>query len=206
MFTGLVEMGRVADIRRTGSVVCLSIESAFAGELKKGQSVSVSGACLTVVAFNDKIFSVEMMNETVERTKFHSLKTGDAVNLERALRVGDRLDGHFVLGHVDGVGRVKNISAEINHVVKISVPTEIAAQIVPKGSVALDGVSLTVIDAGADFFTVGLIPTTLKDCTLGKIKVGDALNIETDIIGKYILKRSETHGSLTLEKLAEMGW
>lgn len=212
MFTGLVEaIGRVAGITRRGAVVRLSIEAPFAGELKNGQSVCVSGACLTVVGSEGGKFSVEMMNETVERTKFSSLNVGAFVNLERALRAGDRLDGHFVLGHVDGVGRIKNISAGAGHVVQIAAPDEIMAEIVPKGSVALDGVSLTVIDAEAGFFSVGLIPMTLEDCTMGSVKVGDVINIETDIIGKYILSAAVRHSvpgtrSITMNRLLEMGY
>jgi riboflavin synthase len=231
MFTGLVEaVGRVVRVSTAGSIVCLQIEAPFSRELKKGQSVCVSGACLTVVSFNDASFSVEMMNETINRTKFSSLLergAGMAVNLERALRAGDRLDGHFVLGHIDGVGTVRNLhdGGAGSYIVGVEAPPEIMCQIVSKGSVALDGVSLTVIDLSDDCFSVGLIPATLSNCTLGKIKVGDKLNIETDIIGKYVLTKlsnvlrgdfpdvkntNQGHvygkNSISLEKLLEMGW
>ena len=228
MFTGLVEaMGRVVKVSPAGSIVSLQIEAPFSGELKKGQSVCVSGTCLTVTDYNNASFRVEMMNETVKRTKFSALlnkSAGTAVNLERALRAGDRLDGHFVLGHVDGVGSVRSLhdGGAGLCILEVEAPPEIMCQMVGKGSVALDGVSLTVIDSFDDYFSVGLIPATLAGCTLGVIKTGDKLNIETDIIGKYVLtKLSALHGrpkvknaaraganneNISLEKLIEMGW
>ena len=225
MFTGLVEaVGRVVKISSSGSIVNLRIEAPFSGELKKGQSVCVSGACLTVVDFNGTNFSVEMMNETVKRTKFGALIDKGAgvnasVNLERALRAGDRLDGHFVLGHVDGVGTVRSLrdGGAGAYIAEVAAPPEIMRQIVGKGSVALDGVSLTVIDliGSGGSFSVGLIPATLSGSTLGKLKAGDALNVETDIIGKYILAKlsdprsgfsDSPHSGLSNEKLTEMGW
>ena len=233
MFTGLVEaMGRVARASAAGAIVSLQIEAPFSRELKKGQSVCVSGVCLTVVSFDDTCFSVEMMNETVKRTKFSSLiekGAGTPVNLERALRAGDRLDGHFVLGHIDGVGAVRSIHSggAGAHTVTVETAPELICQIVSKGSVALDGVSLTVIDTHEDCFSVGLIPETLSNCTLGKIRTGDKLNIETDIIGKYVLTKLsdvlrgnypdmkdgkqadmkvKNVKNISIEKLIEMGW
>jgi len=223
MFTGLVEaIGRVSRVSTVGSIVSLQIEAPFSGELKNGQSVCVSGVCLTVVDFNNASFKVEMMNETVKRTKFSAIfakGAGTEVNLERALRAEDRLDGHFVLGHIDGVGFVRRLhdGGAGLYMVEIEAPPEIMRQIVSKGSVALDGVSLTVIDKSEDCFSVGLIPATLSNCTFGKIKTGDKLNIETDIIGKYVLARLsdvknavqanvDNKNSISLEKLMEMGW
>ena len=209
------------------SIVNLQIEAPFSGELKKGQSVCVSGACLTVVSFNNTSFSVEMMNETVKKTKFSSLMengAGTAVNLERALRAGDRLDGHFVLGHIDGVGSARSLhdGGAGSYIVEVEAPPEIMRQIVGKGSVALDGVSLTVIDSHDGCFSVGLIPATLSNCTLGKLRTGDKLNIETDIIGKYVLTKlsdafllkrggfSDVNenkvNNISLERLMEIGW
>ena len=226
MFTGLVEtVGRVVKISAAGSIVSMRIESPFSGELKKGQSVCVSGACLTVVNFDNTSFSVEMMNETVIRTKFGALVkkgAGTAVNLERALRAGDRFDGHFVLGHVDGVGTVRSLrdGGAGLYMIEIEAPSEIMRQIVAKGCVALDGVSLTVIDSRDSHFSVGLIPATLSDSTLGKARRGDELNIETDIIGKYILTKFSLsnvprgkfpadaggRSNISFERLTEMGW
>jgi riboflavin synthase len=173
-----------------------------------------------------------MMNETVKRTKFSALiekGAGTAVNLERALRAGDRLDGHFVLGHIDGVGTVRNLhdGGAGSYMFEVEAAPEIMCQIVGKGSVTLDGVSLTVVDLSGDCFSVGLIPATLSNCTLGKLMNGDILNIETDIIGKYILTKltdvlqgkfpdmrnvniADVNGKskniISLEKLIEMGW
>jgi riboflavin synthase len=233
MFTGLVEaIGRVIKVSTVGTIVNLQIEAPFSGELKKGQSVCVSGACLTVVNYSNTCFNVEMMIETVKRTKFSALlekSEGITVNLERALRTGDRLDGHFVLGHIDGVGTVNNLhdGGAGSYIIKVGAAPEIIRQMVGKGSVALDGVSLTIIESFDDCFSVGLIPATLANCTLGKIKTGDKLNIETDIIGKYVFtKLSDTlsggfsglknvnqtgvnrsnKNSISLEKLIEMGW
>jgi riboflavin synthase len=233
MFTGLVEtVGRVARVSTSGAFVSMWIEAPFSRELKKGQSVCVSGACLTVVDFNDTSFRVEMMNETIKRTKFGAIITkgaGTEVNLERALRAQDRLDGHFVLGHIDGVVTVRSLhdGEAGSYIVIIEASSEITCQIVGKGSVALDGVSLTVINLSNNCFSVGLIPATLSNCTLGKLKPGDKLNIETDIIGKYVLSKlsdvlhgrfqnvgsvndSDLYGksanSISLEKLIEMGW
>lgn len=223
MFTGLVEaMGRVVKVSTVGAIVKLQIEAPFSRELKKGQSVCVSGACLTVVSYNDACFSVEMMNETVKRTKFSSLierGAGTVVNLERALRAGDTLDGHFVLGHIDGVGTVRSRhdDGSGSYLLKVGTSAEIMRQIVSKGSVALDGVSLTVIESSEDCFSVGLIPATLSNCTLGQLKTGDVINIETDIIGKYVLSKlsdvlrgdcpnGKNGNSITIEKLTEMGW
>ena len=229
MFTGLVEAkGRVARVSTSGAIVSIWIEAPFSKELKKGQSVCVSGACLTVVDFNDSSFRVEMMDETVKRTKFSMLigkGAGTEVNLERALRAQDRLDGHFVLGHIDGVGTVRSLhdGEAGSYIVKVEATSEIMCQIVGKGSVALDGVSLTVINVFDDCFSVGLIPATLSNCTLGKLKTGDKINIETDIIGKYVLSKlsdvlhgklpnvrkvneSDLSGKISLERLMEMGW
>ncbi|MCL2768242.1 MAG: riboflavin synthase, partial [Synergistaceae bacterium] len=202
----------------------------FSGELSKGQSVCVSGACLTVVDFNKTGFCVEMMNETVKRTKFSALfekGAGIVVNLERALRAGDRLDGHYVLGHIDGVGSVRKLhdGGAGSYIMEVEASPDIMRQIVGKGSVALDGVSLTVINSSDNYFSVGLIPATLSGSTLGRIRTGDKLNIETDIIGKYVLAKLShiLHGGLSdarsavqadaksvnnisLEKLMEMGW
>ena len=153
-----------------------------------GQSVSVSGACLSVTALDSEGFGVEMMPETLSRTWFgERMRPGTPVNLERAMRIGDRLDGHLVLGHVDGVANLTELSGgDRTRTARFTVAPELARGIVSKGSVALDGVSLTVIDVGRDYFSVGLIPTTLTSCTLGDLRPGMSVNIETDILGKYV--------------------
>ncbi|MDR1733112.1 MAG: riboflavin synthase [Synergistaceae bacterium] len=214
MFTGLVEaVGTVRDLRRTGSVFRLSLECPrLAPELFFGQSVAVSGACLSVVALQGNVFEVEMMPETADRTRFSTLARGSRVNLERALRLGDRLDGHLVLGHVDGTATVRDITgSRETKKAWFRTSEDVMRTIVAKGSVAVDGVSLTVIDAESGGFSVGLIPTTLKNCTLGQLEAGETVNVETDIIGKYVekllaLRPLKGSGGLTLEELGNLGY
>lgn len=218
MFTGLVEtVGTVRVFQREGAVFRLSIAApSIAPELAMGQSVSVSGACLSVVALCGDGFDVEMMPETVERTWFgDTLRPGTPVNLERAVRLGDRLDGHLVLGHVDGTAVLRETRGDgRTREAFFSAGPELLRGVVPKGSVALDGVSLTVIDVfdGRSAFSVGLIPTTLRSCTLGALRVGAAVNLETDILGKYVERllggptSSGARGRLSLEELRELGY
>ncbi|MBQ7578720.1 MAG: riboflavin synthase [Synergistaceae bacterium] len=189
MFTGLIEeVAAVKIFRRTGTFYTLTIESQISQDLKIGQSVSVSGACLTVTRNDSKTFDVQMMQETFNRTWFwKNLRPGRLVNLERAMKLTDRLDGHFVLGHVDGVAEVKEIrGTDTKEAVFIPDDKNLLRGIVEKGSVCIDGVSLTVINAGESSFSVGLIPETLKATTLGRLKAGSFINLETDILGKYI--------------------
>jgi riboflavin synthase len=226
MFTGLVEaIGMVRDLRKTGEVFRLSIECPkIAPELALGQSVSVSGACLSVVAlgsgvFDRGVFEVEMMPETAKRTRFSSLTRGSRVNLERAMKLDGRLDGHLVLGHVDGTAVLEKLSGPARtKEARFRASKDVMRYVVAKGSVALDGVSLTVIGADSEGFSVGLIPTTLEGCTLGQLEPGDVVNIETDVIGKYVerlLNRgsegSELSGPrassrLTLKEMYELGY
>ena len=207
MFTGLVEaVGRVRAFTRGGRAYTLSIECPkIAPQLTLGQSVAVSGACLSVTALRGDAFDVEMMPETAERTWFRALRPGTAVNLERAMRLGDRLDGH-----VDGTAVLREMTGEgtARRAVFRADP-ELLRGIVPKGSVALDGVSLTVIDALEAEFSVGLIPTTLRSCTLGAARVGSVVNLETDILGKYterLLRGSRSGKGLTMEELRGLGY
>ena len=191
MFTGLIEeVATVKNFRRTGTFYTLSIESSISQDLKIGQSVSVSGACLTVIRNDSKTFDVQLMQETFNRTWFSkNLRSGTLVNLERAMKLTDRLDGHFVLGHVDGVAAVKEIrGTDTKEAVFIPDDKNLLRGIVEKGSVCIDGVSLTVINAGESNFSVGLIPETLKATTLGNLKAGNFINLETDILGKYIAR------------------
>lgn len=193
MFTGLIEtIGTIRNFRPSGSYYTLSIESGISGELILGQSVSVSGACLTVTRNDAKSFDVEMMRETFVRTWFgKGLHAGVRVNLERAMRLTDRLDGHIVLGHVDGVATLREIRGhETREAVFVPEDRVLLRGIVEKGSVAIDGVSLTVIDAGDYSFSVGLIPATLEATTLGGLRPGSVINLETDILGKYIARLS----------------
>ena len=212
MFTGLVEaVGAVRAHRRVEEVSLLSIECpALASELVLGQSVAVSGACLSVVALHGDVFDVEMMSETAERTWFADLRPGTLVNLERAMALGDRLDGHLVLGHVDGTAVLKRLSGTgRTRVACFGAGPPLLRGIVPKGSVAIDGVSLTVIGVSASDFSVGLIPTTLESCTLGRMAVGTVVNLETDILGKYVERLLGSRGSgmrLSMEELRDLGY
>jgi riboflavin synthase len=224
MFTGLVEaVGTIQNVRETGDVFRLSIECLkITPELVYGQSVAVSGACLTVVALRDNVFDVEMMPETAKATRLLLLTRGSRVNLERAMKLGGRLDGHLVLGHVDGTATLeafvnpRSSKSSRTKEARFRVSKDVARYIVAKGSVAVDGVSLTVIEAGDETFSIGLIPTTLESCTLGQLKPGDVVNIETDVIGKYVermLERRPETGSgnfgpkgLTLEEMYELGY
>jgi riboflavin synthase len=192
MFTGLVEaLGTVLTLERSGVGTRLRVGAPFARELALvGESIAVNGACLTVVAFDGESFSVEAGPETLRRTNLGELAAGDRVNLERSLRLGDRLGGHLVQGHVDGVGRVaERVRQGDWETIWFDCPPELAAQMVTKGSVAVDGVSLTLVDVLADRFSVALIPHTLAATTLGFKQAGAAVNLETDLIGKYVLKQ-----------------
>ena len=201
MFTGLIEkIGTVKKFHQTGSFYTLTIEAEnFSEELKIGQSVSVSGACLTVTRNDTKTFDVEMMRETFMRTWFgKNLHAGTKVNLERALKLNDRIDGHLVLGHVDGIATLREIhGSETKEAVFVPEDKNLCLGIVEKGSVAIDGISLTVIKANDKNFSVGLIPATLSATTLGSIKIGSIINLETDILGKYIAKLTG-HGKKNL--------
>jgi len=194
MFTGLVEaLGRVERIEPDADGGRrLTIAAPFVRELEIGESVAVSGACLTVIARIDESFAVEAGPETLRKTTFGSLVVGDSVNLERSLQLGDRLGGHLVQGHVDGVGQIveRTRSGEWE-TVWFEGPAALVAPMVPKGSVAIDGVSLTLVDVTRDRFSVALIPHTLAATTLGTKPVGAGVNLETDLISKYVAKWME---------------
>lgn len=220
MFTGLIEtMGVITGISSQAEVVLLEVNAPLiAGELKQGDSVSVSGACLTVVKQDIVSFTAEMMRETVQVTKFSGMRTGTRVNLERAMRADSRFDGHFVAGHVDGTARVEAIEDYTRTRKYIfSADSGLTAVMIAKGSVAIDGISLTLIDVADGGFSVGIIPTTLSASTISELKKGYIVNIETDMIGKYIIKLLSTgmagkgqgggaKNTLTWDKLAEYGW
>jgi riboflavin synthase len=192
MFTGLVErMGEVTrvDPDGAGGKVIRLAAPGFAGELSLGESVAVNGACLTVIECDDDTFTFQAGPETLLRTNLGALTPGDRVNLERAMRLSDRLGGHLVQGHVDGVGRIVERERQGEwETVWFSCPPELTRQLVRKGSVAVDGVSLTLVDVGADRFSVMLIPHTLANTTLGFKQPGATANLETDLIAKYVQK------------------
>lgn len=191
MFTGLVEeLGKVKQIVRGAKSVRLSIfGSKVLEDVKTGDSIAVNGTCLTVVDFSRDWFTADVMPETVDRTALSGLKAGDTVNLERTLRVGDRLGGHIVSGHIDGVGTILAKEQNDNAViVRIGAAAEVMRYIISKGSIAIDGTSLTVVEFGDNWFTVSLIPHTASMTTVGLKAVGEPVNLETDIIGKYVEK------------------
>jgi riboflavin synthase len=194
MFTGLVKaLGVVREITADNAGRTLTVANPFAAQLTLGESVAVNGTCLTVVAHDAETCRFEAGPETLLRTNLGELHVGDRVNLERSMRVGDRLGGHWVQGHIDGVGRLERRLADGQWLsVWFSCAPELATQMVPKGSVAVDGVSLTLVDVTANGFSVALIPHTLDNTTLGLKQPGDAVNLETDILAKYVWKCLES--------------
>ena len=192
MFTGLVEgRGRIEDVRPESAAIRLVVAAPveMAGGVAVGDSVAINGCCLTVVEADGARWSFQAGAETLSKTSLGALRRGDPVNLERSLPVDGRIGGHFVQGHVDGVGQVDSVASDGEWVTLwFRVPAELGRLLVPKGSVAVDGVSLTVVEAEPDRFSVALIPHTLQVTTLGVRRPGDAVNIETDILGKYVQK------------------
>ena len=188
MFTGLVaDLGTVAALEATGDGVCLRVRSALAGELREGDSVAVNGVCLTATQVADGQFAADVMHETLRRCSLAAVVEGARVNLELPLRAADRLGGHFVQGHVDGVGTVREVREEgFARVVTVAAPVEVLRYIVEKGSIAVDGVSLTVAGFGDDWFSVSLIPETLERTILGAAAPGQPVNLEVDVLAKYI--------------------
>jgi|UniRef100_A0A7C5AN57 riboflavin synthase len=213
MFTGLVEgIGQISGLDRRAEGLRLAITPPFpAGALNLGESVSVSGACLTVVALKGAAFQVDVSPETLARTTLGQKKVGDRVNLERALRMGDRLGGHLVTGHVDGLGMVKERREGPEHLrLALELPPDLLPLAVEKGSIAVEGVSLTINEIHRTGCTVNVIPYTARHTTLGTLKVGDPVNLEMDLIGKYVhrllgpyLKKDS---GLTEELLARLGF
>lgn len=189
MFAGIIEhIGVVKSLARQGDSARMTVDiGPLAADAKIGDSINVSGACLTVTAISGGIASFDVSGETLARTTLGALKTGDAVNLERAMRADSRLGGHFVQGHVDGVGKIKKISRGQNDwTFEFSAPDDLRGQIVEKGSVAIDGISLTAASVTPEGFTVAVIPHTFENTTLGRKRAGDCVNIEADILGKYV--------------------
>ncbi len=194
MFTGIVEeLGRVVAIEPQNDAFRLTVEGKLVtSDLKRGDSIAVSGTCLTAVEIADGSFTADVMQETLDKTSLQGIKVGDPVNLERAMTAATRFGGHVVQGHVDGVGIVMSRTPSENwEWVRVQIPTELAKYVVLKGSITIDGVSLTVneIDVtedGKDFVGLSLIPETLKLTTLGTKQVGDRVNVEADVMAKHI--------------------
>ena len=197
MFTGLVEsLGRVAAVVAEPPGIRLVVEAAeIAADARLGDSICVSGCCLSIVRIENGTLQFQLGPETLARTALGGRATGAAVNLERSLRLSDRLGGHIVTGHVDGVGRLASRTQDGDWVTcRFSAPPALLGQMAAKGSVAVDGVSLTVVEATADFFSVALIPHTLACTTLGGLAVGDAVNLETDLLFKYVARLVAARG------------
>ena len=189
MFTGLVEeLGVITQITDQPPGKRLTIQSGKCGsDAELGASIAINGCCLTVVEIESDHLSFEAGPETLARTNLGQLEVDSRVNLERSVKVGDRLGGHFVTGHVDAVGKLaKREDDQDWSTLWFSVPSDLTQQMVSKGSIAIDGVSLTLVDVTSDQFSVALIPHTLEVTTLGEIKVGDAVNLETDLLAKYV--------------------
>ncbi len=219
MFTGLVEeKGKVISLRRGADSAHLKIGASLVMEdMRLGDSIAVNGVCLTVSSRGTGFFTADVMAETLAKTNLGELQPGDRVNLERALRLGDRLGGHLVSGHIDGVGViVKKERRDIAILITVAAPPQVMNYIIPKGSVAIDGTSLTVVDLAEETFRVSLIPHTADATVLGGKKPGDRVNLEADMIGKYVGWWLETAGQrerekpqaggITMELLSERGF
>jgi len=218
MFTGIIEaVGAVRGMTRKGEDAVLEVATDLnMKDVRIGDSIAVSGACLTVVTLTGRGFTADVSAETLTKTNLRELKAGDRINLEKSLRLQDFLGGHIVLGHVDGLGRIFEKKEKSNSIIfGIEVDGKLTCYIVEKGSVAVDGISLTVNECKKNRFYVNIIPHTAGETTLGFKKVGDAVNIETDIIGKYVEKllqrepggKTDRPGTgLDLKFLAEHGY
>ena len=194
MFTGIiVGTGKVTKLNpkpKSRSAIQMTVDlGKYARGLKIGQSVAINGVCLSATKISRNKCVFEMIDETIKKTDLGNVKAGSTVNIERSLKVGDRLEGHFVLGHIDGVATITKIEKKPKEVkFWFKIPKKLTKYVVKKGSIALDGISLTVVDAKKDITSVCLIPQTIKVTNFKSKKVGDRLNIETDILGKYIKK------------------
>lgn len=212
LFTGLIlEMGEILSVKRRSGGAILSLKSKeVAAAAKQGASISVNGACLTLINTNNNILSFDLSEETLRSTNLGSLKTGDAVNLEPSLSFDSKIGGHFVTGHVDAAGKIRS-KVNIGDMVKVEIeaPVNVINFLVEKGSVAVDGISLTVVDILKNSFTVMIIPHTAKLTTIGFKGPGDTVNIEADILGKYVarfLNREENRDSRFMKTLMEGGY
>jgi len=211
MFTGIVEdKGKIlrADVRRQGRRLMLRVPPHLT-DLQLGDSINVNGACLTVVEKAKDSVAVDVSSETLEKTTFREVREGDEVNLELAMRLSDRLGGHIVTGHVDAVGTLVERRSELEFVhLRIQVPKSVSRYVVPKGSIAIDGISLTVNTCDGDEIQITLIPYTLQKTTLFNKRVGDRVNLEADVLGKYVEKLMEGResGKVTLSFLREHGF
>jgi riboflavin synthase len=193
VFTGIVEeRGKIVEVEQLPDAARLTVAGPLvSSDTGHGDSIAVNGVCLTVVDVTGDRFTVDVVNETLQRSSLAKMHVGDRVNLERAMSVGDRLGGHIMQGHVDGTGVF--LSREAGGLTRFALPERLARYVVDKGSIAVDGVSLTVVDAQDDQFSVALIPTTLAVTTLGDREAGDLVNLEVDVVAKYIERLAVPH-------------
>lgn len=209
MFTGLIkDIGRVLEQKSTASSAIIKIETLLIKEIGLGDSIAVNGVCLTAAKLGDNWFSADVMPETWKATNLSGLKPGARVNLEPALAAGDRFGGHLVSGHVDGVGRINGIGKQANAIIfHISVPRELTKFIAHKGSVAVNGISLTVQEITGTIMMISLIPHTVKETNLQFLKTGDLVNIEVDMMARQLARSvGETTGGITEEFLERHGF
>lgn len=217
MFTGLVtDVGTVERTTPSGTGLIFRVKTKLAAEgLEEGESIAVNGVCLTVTTFSGGHFDCELSKETLDRSNLGEVKTGDPVNLERALRLGDRLGGHLMQGHVDGCAKYVSAAEDgTSHRLTFEVPAELRKYIIEKGSIALDGISLTVNRVEGNTIEVNIIPATWEKTTLGRRSIGDTINVEVDMLGKYVESIMAGHlqaagadaGKITKAFLAEQGF
>jgi len=216
MFTGLIEeVGAIVEIRPAGKAIHLKIKARKVLEgVELGDSIAVNGICLTVTHFDKTSFTADVVPETMRRSTLHELAAGSPVNLERAMAMGKRFGGHIVSGHIDGIGRILSIVDEdIAKVVRIAAPSDVLRYVVEKGSITIDGVSLTVMDVDSESFRISVIPHTWQITVLRHRRVGSAVNLECDIIGKYVERLLMPHTSssgrgsgISLNTLRENGF
>ncbi|AQQ52559.1 riboflavin synthase [Planococcus lenghuensis] len=209
MFTGIIEeIGHVSAIRRKPQALELTIAcSVVLEDVKRGDSIAVNGVCLTVSEFGKAHFTADVIPETVKSTTMNNLRTGSRVNLERAMAANGRFGGHFVNGHIDGVGTIRAVKAESNAITKtIELGADLMKYMIVKGSVAVDGTSLTVFDVGRNSIAISLIPTTQEDSLLGGKGIGDSVNIECDLLAKYTERTMSAQPGITRSYLAEHGF
>jgi riboflavin synthase len=208
MFTGIVEeIGRVESVQQAGESIVMQIAaSKVLSDVHLGDSISINGVCLTVTSFTDASFSVDIMPETFRSSSLRQLAPNSSVNLERAMSANGRFGGHFVSGHVDGVGEITRVEQIDNAIYyDISIPRNLLIYFVEKGSVSVDGTSLTVFWIGEHSLTISLIPHTVEETVLGKKRVGDTVNIECDMLGKYIMRYLEQRSGSKPEPTASLG-
>ncbi|MFJ8237548.1 riboflavin synthase [Ureibacillus sp. NPDC094379] len=212
MFTGIIEdQGKVTAIQKDEKSMEITIYSPkIISDAHLGDSIAVNGVCLTVTHLTQEEMTVDVMPETVKATTIHSLKMGDYVNLERAMSANGRFGGHIVSGHVDGVGTIRSKKPVSNAVyIEIDIPKELTENCIPKGSITIDGTSLTLFNVSEQSVTVSLIPHTYSETIIGQKKVGEKVNIETDLLGKYVLqhlKRTDKGSNITLDFLRQNGF